>query len=86
MIPETPKYEFIDDPSIKDFVCIKILDGVFSQIEYFYSYVKFGNDVENKPFELDFHYNITKGIAEDSKKFEAVAAAILTEIIITKLK
>jgi hypothetical protein len=79
-----PKYELLNHDKIKDFACVKILEGEFSGCVYHYNTVKVDEMSESaEEVPLRFTYNVVEGYNEDWSigEFEDTICSILMNLV-----
>lgn len=83
-----PKYEAFLADSVKDFTCVRIIDGDFAEVEYHYDVIKLGEDDGSSTIPLTFTYKIIKGnvTKKQNAKFHDAIASILFDVISTMKK
>lgn len=88
-LAKPPKYSPVNTDGDNTQLSIKIDEGKYAEVIYYYKSVGFGDPLENGDGQLNFNYVITQfpmeGLNED-KEFEEVVASILYDIVLTTVK
>lgn len=80
-----PKYETFLSNDVKDFTCIRILEGEFRNVQYHYDVIKMGKDDGSDSIPLTFTYQVVEDNIDKSQRsrFQDTIASILLDIIST---
>ncbi len=79
-----PKYKAILNDQVKDFTCIRIIDGKFKNVEYHYDVITMGEDDGSDSVPLTFTYQLVSGNISEAQtpKFYDTIASILFAVIV----
>ena len=60
-LPNKPRYELLNTEAVKDFACVRILDGDFMGLVYHYNTISLGEDDGGPEIPFKFTYDIVDG-------------------------